>query len=83
MLALNKIDSQCYERYPSAIRWISFLRDFSAAKDIIRTGKNKKVRELMKPYLDYNIRAFCFYSIALLPSLITKKVIQVLYKNRF
>lgn len=80
---IKKLDNEIEDKYPEVIKWISFLRDYSGAKSVIRKGNNKLVRELMKPYLNYNFRAKCFYFLALMPSITTKKIVSILYKNKF
>lgn len=80
---LRTMDSNMDNMYPEVIRWISFVRDLAGAKNVIRSGDNKKVRELMKPYLDYNIRAKCFYAVSLLPTPVMKFIANSFYRKRF
>lgn len=81
--SLRQMDSDIDMKYPDVINWISFVRDLSGTKSIIRKGANKRVKELMKPYLKYNIRAKCFYLVALLPEPITKIIANCFYSKRF
>lgn len=81
--SLRRTDPHVDSKYPEVVRWISFVRDLAGVKDVIRNGDNKKVRELMSPYLNYNIRAKCFFFVALFPAAITKKLVAHFYKKRF
>lgn len=70
------------EKYPEVVKRIEFARDLSFVKDIIYRGENLKVRELMKPYLKYNIRARCFYAISFLPSSFSILITRWFYRSR-
>ena len=70
------------EKYPEVVKRIEFARDLSFVKDIIYRGENLKVRELMKPYLKYNIRAKCFYAISFLPSSFSILITRWFYRSR-
>lgn len=69
-------------RFPEVVKKIEFARDLSYVKEIIYDGETKKVRQLMKPYLDYNIRAKCFYLISFLPSKIAIYMVGLFYRRR-
>ena len=70
------------EKCPEVVKRIEFARDLSFVKDIIYRGENLKVRELMKPYLEYNIRARCFYAISFLPSSFSILITRWFYRSR-
>lgn len=70
------------ETYPDIVRRIHYLRDFSTAKFLLPQGENARVRTLMKPYWDYNIRAKCYYLAACAPKQISKWVFSVFYRKR-
>ncbi len=80
---LKNVEPDIGSKYPNVVKWISFVRDLAGTKAEIRNGNNKKVRELMKPYLNYNIRAKCFFGVSLLPSPVSKTIVNCFYRKRF
>ena len=70
------------EIYPDIVRRIHYLRDFSTAKFLLPRGENARVRVLMKPYWNYNIRAKCYYLAALAPRQLSKWAFSVFYRKR-
>lgn len=79
---LVSMDPSFEKNYYQIYKKISFLRDFSYAKDIIRKGENTKVRILMKKYIFYNIRAMCFWILSFFPKGISIKIVKQFYKSR-
>lgn len=69
-------------QYPEIVYHIHYLRDFSIAKDILPKGENKRVRQLMKPYWSYNVRARCYYLAACAPTGISRLAFRVFYRKR-
>lgn len=69
-------------QYPQIVYHIHYLRDFSIAKDILPQGQNKRVRQLMKPYWSYNVRAKCYYLAACAPTCISKLAFRGFYRKR-
>lgn len=79
---LQKMAPALEETYPEVVRFISYNRDFALAKYILPQGENKQVRQLMKPYWNYNIRAKCYYLAACMPVPVSKFLYSRFYKNR-
>ena len=79
---LKKLDGNIESRFPETVKKIAFLRDFTTAKYLIKFGKNKKVRQLLQPYLNYNIRALVFCSLSVLPPFLSKLIVKLLYRTR-
>lgn len=79
---LRKMICKIDEEYPEVVKEISFRRDFTTAKLLLKNGDNKKVRYLTKNYIFYNKRAFLFYSLALFPKIISKTIVNYFYKKR-
>ena len=69
-------------KYPKVVRRIEFARDLFYVKDIVYCGDNRKVRQLMKPYLNYNMRARCFYAVSFLPSKLSIFIVKLFYRSR-
>lgn len=80
---LQKMVPSLEKEYPEVVRLISFDRDFTLAKYVLPLGENRRVRMLMRPYWNYNIRAKCFYLLACAPSQISKFVFHQFYKKRY
>lgn len=68
--------------YPNVVKRIEFARDLTYVKDIIFKGDNQRVRKLMRPYWNYNVRAKCFYLISFLPSKLSILLTKWFYRNR-
>lgn len=79
---LRKMSPDIDSLYPDVIKEISFRRDFTKAKYLIKFGNNKMVRVLTRPYMFYNIRAFLFFIIALGPKSFSTKIVSLFYKQR-
>lgn len=79
---LKKEAPSLEQEYPEVVRLISYNRDFAEAKYILPLGENRRVRELMKPYWDYNIRAKCYYLVACMPAPISRIIYKLFYRNR-
>ena len=79
---LRKMDDRFSEHFPDIEKRISFIRDFSDAKYLIRLGEGERVCELMYPYLFYNYRALCFWCVAHLPDCISKVLANLFYRTR-
>ncbi len=79
---LRKESKDLDDRYPEVVKRIEFFRDFFNVKDIVYDGNNKKVRELMKPYVSYNLRAKCFYAISFLPPRLSIFITKLFYRDR-
>ncbi len=80
--SLRKEAEDLDSKFPDVVKKIEFSRDLSYVKDIIYKGDNRKVRALMKPYLNYNIRAKCFYFISFLPTRLSVFMVKLFYKSR-
>lgn len=70
------------EEFPNVVKRIKFTRDLYCVKDIVYNGENKRIRGLMRPYLNYNIRAKCFYAISFLPSRLSILITKIFYRGR-
>lgn len=79
---LRKVAKNLDKEYPEVVKKIEFARDLFYVKDIIYSGNNKKVRKLMRPYINYNIRAKCFYLISFLPSWLSIFITKRFYRSR-
>lgn len=67
--------------YPQVIHKISYLRDYMDAKAHLFSYSNKKIRQLVHPYVKTEKRALEYYIIALFPKFITNYIFRVIYKN--
>lgn len=68
--------------YPQVVKRIEFDRDLFIVKDIIYKGESRKIRKLMEPYLNYNIRAICFYIVSFFPRHLMIFVVKKFYRKR-
>ena len=78
---MRKIIKDIDEEYPQVIHKISYLRDYMDAKAHLFTYSNKKIRQLVYPYIKTEKRALEYYVIALFPKVITNCIFRIIYKN--
>lgn len=69
------------KKYPKVVKKIEYVRDYMNAKYLFPTESNKRIRELVKPYLFIEKRALAYYLIACLPKGITLKIFKKIYHN--
>lgn len=78
----EKLCDNFSEKYPNIILWLNYMADSCDAKTLLFNGKNDEVNKLMRPYLRYKRKAVILYFLALLPVMISKKIMSNIYKNR-
>lgn len=79
---MRKMDRNFDNNYPKARRKLQFYSDYFEAKDILPKGENKRVRQLMKPYLLYDFRGICYYTASLFPRQMSKRLASMMRSNK-